>query len=495
MTSTQRRESVRPNLAQDKFFAETMLNSMSGQLRRTLTSGAIGASAEIEKMVPVVPHPILPANASLADFLKTHGHANGNGLFYMGHASIMVVLSGKKILFDPIVLSKPYGDAWAFYPPQVLDPALFEVDAVVISHIHQDHYDTEYLKCLPVDVKIIIVGGRPSFENDLKSHGLNNIQIIPPEVVTEIFNGVSIFGVLHETNCIDASTLIFNDNFCIYHGNDNYLQADSMRKFSRLGRVIDVACIPYAYIHWYPFLMDYGPGQKDIKLAEEARLVNLYMDDCLNMSGILNAKLVIPFGANLLLDDGNAYSDMNIAVKTPVEFAEYATIKAPELEKIVRPMLAGDFCVPTDGGELELTIKGASGGKAYRAAADRFLKSRAQIKEEIVWPEIDKSAFMQALNEKICHFDVNVDNVIRIETNFGSEVLKVEVDCRKLQACWVDVFTANIDFHQFTLDPVSSGMWLSGRRFEEVIGTRRFRVRREPNVYSKDVLRLLNTLL
>ena len=271
-------------------------------------------------------------HAGLQQFYREYG--NTNGLFYMGHASVMSVFSGKKILFDPVVLSKPYADSWAFFPAQVADQSVFDVDAVVVSHIHQDHYDIEFLKALDRKVKIVVVGGRPSFIEDLQFEGVKNLQIVEPETVTEILEGVCMYGVIHESNGIDSSAIVFNDAFCIYHGNDNYLQPDSLMKFARVGPRIDVACIPYAYIHWYPFRLEYDEGEAAEKLAEGDRLVKMYMDDCLNSIRILKPKLMIPFGANLLLDDGDAYSDINLAVKTPIEFVEYAAQTAPDLSLI-----------------------------------------------------------------------------------------------------------------------------------------------------------------
>ena len=83
-------------------------------------------------------------NDKYSNFLKVS--PGDNGVFYLGHASILVSLDGKKILFDPILLSSPYGDAWTFFPSQIKDPRFYEVDCVVISHMHQDHYDVEFLK-------------------------------------------------------------------------------------------------------------------------------------------------------------------------------------------------------------------------------------------------------------------------------------------------------------------------------------------------------------
>jgi len=435
---------------------------------------------------------LMTVHPGLQQFYREHGQSNG--LFYMGHASVLAVFGGKKILFDPVILSKPYADSWAFFPPQVVDTSVFEVDAVVVSHIHQDHYDLEYLKALDGKAIIVVVGGRPSFIEDLQHNGLKNLLIVEPETVTEILDGVLMFGVTHESNGIDSSAIVYNDAFCIYHGNDNYLQPESLKKFISVGQRIDVACIPYAYIHWYPFLLDYGKGLACDKQAEGDRLVNMYMDDCLNSIRILKPKLMIPFGANLLLDDGDAYSDINLAVKTPIEFLEYAAQTSPDVADAVKPMLAGDFCGPL-GSEIHVTINQQFDGRSYRALANAYLQGRPAKQNDSSWEPIDKQAFMSKLNHKMSRISDRLENIIWVELNYLGERLRVEIDCLTLSARWVDEFSGNMAYHQFKLDPIASGCWLNGGRFEEVIGMRRFTLRRQPNIYCKDVLRLISTAI
>ena len=431
-------------------------------------------------------------HAGLKQFYRIHGQTNG--LFYLGHASVLAIFGGKRVLFDPVVLSKPYADSWAFFPAQVVDSSLFEVDAVVVSHIHQDHYDLDYLKALDGKAKIVVVGGRDSFIEDLRSNCVKNLLIVEPETVTEILEGVHMYGVTHETNGIDSSAIVYNDKFCVYHGNDNYLQPESLKKFNLVGPRIDVACIPYAYIHWYPFLLECGNDQSAYKHAEGDRLVKLYMDDCLSAIRILQPKLMIPFGANLLLDDGDAYSDINIAVKTPIEFFEYTIQTAPDLAAIVTPMLAGDYCGSLEE-ELSISIAKQFDGGSYRAKAHAYLQGRPAKQNDTKWQRIDKQVFMANLNDKVSRFPESIENLIRVEMNYLGELLRIEIDCLQHSARWVDDFSEGISFHHFKLDPIASGCWLNGRRFEEVIGMRRFTLRREPNIYSKEILRLVSTAL
>tara|TARA_B110001452_G_C14851924_1_gene297553 strand:+ start:125 stop:466 length:342 start_codon:yes stop_codon:yes gene_type:complete len=78
----------------------------------------------------------------LTKFLKS----NDDGVFYTGHASILVRLNNKKYLFDYINNINFYGNSWIFFPNQIIDNRLFDVDGVFVSHIHQDHYDPSLLR-------------------------------------------------------------------------------------------------------------------------------------------------------------------------------------------------------------------------------------------------------------------------------------------------------------------------------------------------------------
>lgn len=430
-------------------------------------------------------------NQQLTRFYDQHGA--GDGVFYLGHASILVVLGGKKILFDPIVLSQPYDDAWVFYPSQIVDPRWYEVDAVVVSHIHQDHYDLKFLNLLPPSVKLIVVGQRPVFEQDIAARAGHPVTVLEPELVHEIFPGVKFYAVNHESNGIDSSAIVYNDKFCVYHGNDNYLQPESMRKFTEVGPHINVACIPYAYIHWYPFLMDYGDGGAAHKEAERARLVNYYMDDCLNNIEILRPDVAIPFGANLLIDDGNMRSEINLAVQTPVEFTNYARATRPDTGQRVQPMLAGDFYgIDADGPQLEIVR--AYEAEEYRDAAQQFLAARPQKAAMVDGAAVDVAQFVAGLGPRLAGNEP-IDNRVRFELDYRGAPVLIEIDCLDYRPRLVERFTDDgRPFHHFKLDQVASADYLNGKRFEEIVGTRRFTLRRLPDLYLPNLLRLLNTV-
>ena len=82
-------------------------------------------------------------------------------MFYIGHASILVRLNNKKYIFDAIEQSDFYNNSWCFFPSQIMDTRLLDIDGAFVSHVHQDHYDPSFLKKLQKkNVPIYILNGR-----------------------------------------------------------------------------------------------------------------------------------------------------------------------------------------------------------------------------------------------------------------------------------------------------------------------------------------------
>ena len=73
-----------------------------------------------------------------------------DGVYYVGHASILVRIDNKFILYDPAGCSPDsFFYSWFYYPEQYLLDEIIEVlDYVVVSHCHKDHLDPKFLKKL-----------------------------------------------------------------------------------------------------------------------------------------------------------------------------------------------------------------------------------------------------------------------------------------------------------------------------------------------------------
>jgi hypothetical protein len=209
---------------------------------------------------------------------------------------------------------------------------------------------------------------------------------------------------------------------------------------------------------------------------------------------ILKPKIVIPFGANLMLDDGDAFSDINHAVKTPLEFSDYVKNNFPELQHIITAMHAGDFCYEVNG-LMKTAIDENLVSVSYREVANEFLKSRAKLPRALIFEEVNLDIFLESLNVKLKNSAISTNQIIRLELNYCNKVILIEIDCLCKIATLVSSYTSNTNYHHFKLDSIASGHWLNGKRFEEIIGMRRFRLKRVPNIYSKDLIRLVSTVL
>ena len=422
-----------------------------------------------------------------------------DGVYYMGHASVLVQLSGKRYLFDYVQGNKPYGDVWVFFPELVqgLDPQV--LDGVFVSHCHQDHLDLPMLQQLKGLCPLYILDGRPEFNALLAAHGLTPT-LIPPHTRHVIAPGVEVYGVLHETNGVDASTVIASPHFSVYHGNDNYARPETLAVFKQLYGDIDVGCIPYAYINWYPFLLDNITAQE--RESEAQRLIHHYYELALAQADAMGAKVVIPFGANLVYHD-DAYSAMNLAVKTPLEFEAYV--------RATRGAAQGRRCQALFGGDV--VLRGADGVPAVHAQNFDRDGYREQMQAHLrrvaagtdahaataVDIGIDIDTELPRLAERVAQLEaLSSAHDIRVEGRSAQD-LKLSIDLQRRtvtqHASWSDA-PAGRPYHLFHVEDALLAQWLRSEiRFEEIIGARKFTLSRVPNVYNPDVLRMVSTSL
>jgi L-ascorbate metabolism protein UlaG (beta-lactamase superfamily) len=347
------------------------------------------------------------------DSLDAFFASTDDGLLYVGHASILVRLTGKTFLFDPV--GSPYHDCWVFFPGQVMDPRLLAVDAVIVSHCHQDHFDTELLKLFPDGTPIYIVAGRPMFSQMCREAGLDIIEL-PADVLTAMGDGVEVYAILHETNGVDSSMVIRNANFSVYHGNDNYVSARTLTRLKQAVGRVDVGCVPFAYIHWYPFLLD--GVEAEWRTCEAGRLMEQYLEKGVEQAEILDAQVVIPFGSNLVYYD-DADSVMNRAVLSPLDFVAYARSRPATHPERYLPMFAGDLVMKPHAidGELALQVTCKPRDPAdFRAEMQAALRANARRPAALPAAAIAAPCDLSWLEQRLRQLATETyDHSIRIE--------------------------------------------------------------------------------
>lgn len=417
----------------------------------------------------------------LTNFLKS----NDDGVFYIGHASILVRLSGKKFIFDAVHQTPPYLNSWHFFPSQIMDERLFDVDAAFISHVHQDHYDTKFLKKLQKNnIPIYIVNGRVNFNKLLKENGIK-FKTISAGKKTKFDKEIWFTGCLHEYNSIDSSIIISNNKFTVYHGNDNYVTEKSLKPLKKIAGKIDVGCIPFSFIHWYPFLLD--GVTENWRKKEGKRLINKFLELGLTQCKILKPSLVIPFGANLVYAD-DFDSEMNKAVVSPIDFVNFAQKRDPKNKEKYLKIFSGGYILKKNK-KLDAFYEKVSKSK-FNYLLKKFLdssNSNADFRKKVNINLNGKGNFDWIENRiKKNPNKIDYSIVLEDEHNPSKTMLKINIKTSKVST--INKTNNLKNCHYFKLNSFLFNEWLQQKiSFEEVIGTRRFRLERIPNVYRVDI--------
>lgn len=404
-----------------------------------------------------------------------------DGVFYIGHASILVRLNKKKFIFDVIKNTNFYNNSWLFFPSQVNDKRIFDVDAVFVSHIHGDHYDPSLLKKIQQKgIPIYILDGRPSFNKDLKNKQIN-FKKIPVNQKFYIDKNIWVFGCLHEYNDIDSSLIISNNNLSVYHGNDNFITDKTLVPFKKKVGKIDVACIPFAFIHFYPYLLK-SLSNKENK-NEAKRLENLFMNYGIQQAKILKPQIIIPFGSNLFHLD-NPKCAMNKGVATPVDFVNYAKKFHKPLMNNYKTMLSGTYCLK-DGKKINCYYENIS-VKKFNAELEKFTFKKIKINNHKKIKKLISinNTHLRFIKNKIKKNKEKINHKILI-SNESQKDNKICIDIKNDNVFIYNKNHLPFNCHYFTVQDNEFSQWIKKKiSFEEVLGTRRFTYERYPNNYN-----------
>ncbi|MGD9889798.1 MAG: MBL fold metallo-hydrolase [Dehalococcoidia bacterium] len=238
-------------------------------------------------------------------------------IWWIGHATVSIEMDGVRILTDP-VLRWRLAHLRRHTPLPVLDP-LHPVDAVLISHMHQDHLDLPSLKRVGRDTRIFVPRGagplllRNGFHNVTELAIGESVKVGAVRVIATPANHNGFrppFGPRGE--CLG---FIVEGSERIYFAGDTDLFSD----MADLGRV-DVALLPVW--GWGPSL---GPGHLDPSRAAEA------LERIAPGAAVpIHWGTLRPF---MLSRAGSAFLSL-----PPLDFAARAAARTPEVDvHILRP--------------------------------------------------------------------------------------------------------------------------------------------------------------
>ena len=410
--------------------------------------------------------------------------SNNDGVFYIGHASILVRLNNKKFIFDVIKNTNFYNNSWLFFPSQINDKRIFDVDAVFVSHIHGDHYDPNLLRKLQQkNIPIYILDGRPGFIKDLKSKKIK-FKKLPVNKKYFIDKNIWVYGCLHEYNDIDSSLIISNNNLSVYHGNDNFITNKSLVPFKKKIGKVDVACIPFAFIHFYPYLLK---SLNNIDNKKEAkRLENLFMNYGVQQAKILKPEVIIPFGSNLFHLD-NPKCSMNKGVATPVDFVNHAKKFHKSFKRNYKTMLSGSYCLKSNG-KINCYFEDISSSK-FNSQLEKFTYKKIKLinHKKAQKKILITNNHLKIIKNKISKNKYKLDHKILV-SNESQKNNKICIDIKNNNVSIYKKSNLPLNCHYFIVQDNEFIQWIKKKiTFEEELGTRRFTYERYPNTYNVKV--------
>lgn len=376
-----------------------------------------------------------------------------DGEFFIGHASALVRISNKLILFDPIWEERPYGNYWKFVPEQInCDSILDKIDACIVSHIHADHLSEAILSKL--QCPIYIAEGRPELTARLLKIRLD-IFTFPYFKWLHCLPDIQIYFVKHPFNSIDSSCFIRNGRYQIFHGNDCFLDTKTI---SRIKDDIDsktnVAMVPFAFIHSYPFLLQNLTEEERTK--EIHRLNRQTADQAYEFVDQFKPERIIPCGANLFYNDG-ADNILNSSIASPFMIDPF-------------PPFAGSYYTLS---------KSKLVGPLSPTAWKQFLEDELTARQDPVVYDISLNFDLTKINDRLKKATpLQLDHEITINSS-----LIINAKTREAKPMHS---LPKEPYHKFMVDGPILKEWLDGKlTFEQVIGTRRFVYYRYPNEYNQ----------
>jgi L-ascorbate metabolism protein UlaG (beta-lactamase superfamily) len=236
---------------------------------------------------------------------------------FIGHSTVLIELDGHRFLTDPILRRRV---AHLVRAGPAIDPnTVADVDSVLISHLHHDHFDPVSLRLIGGRSDLIVPRGAIKATARLRFERIMELGVGE----THLVNGTAITATAaqHRRGRLldrgsEAIGFTITGTQRVYFAGDT----DLFPEMSELRGELDVALLPVG--GWGPNL---GPGHLDARRAAEAL-------------ALLEPRVAIPIHWGTLHRLGLRRSHRALQMAQPRLFAHEAARHAPSVEvRILQP--------------------------------------------------------------------------------------------------------------------------------------------------------------
>ena len=209
---------------------------------------------------------------------------------YIGHATLLIEIGGKRILTDPNFDPALARVLKRVAPPGVAIDKLPALDAILVTHAHADHLSFTSLAALPQTIPVIAPG---PIQQWLRAEGYRQAEAINPGDALQLGNltihGTSAehrgtrYGFDHWRSAANMYLLDAPDMTCFFAGDTGLTEATHRMVETILrpiGRRLDLALLPIGYAPWW---------------KPRFRRGHLSSDDALTLFERLEARYLIPY--------------------------------------------------------------------------------------------------------------------------------------------------------------------------------------------------------
>jgi L-ascorbate metabolism protein UlaG (beta-lactamase superfamily) len=248
------------------------------------------------------------------------GDASGARLTWVGHATVLLELGGRRLLTDPLLRARvgPLARASAGADPAVARG----LDAVLVSHLHPDHLDARSLRRIDRATPVIAPRGAGSLVRRLGFADVTELGI--GETVDVGGVGVRAVPAHHDGRRLPFGARADTIGFVVGADRRVYFAGDTelFEGMAEVDDALDVALLPIA--GWGPTL---GPGH----LGPREAAVALTR---------LRPRVAVPIHWGTLYPLGLRFRRHRVLADPPREFARYAAELAPDVD--VRVLAPGE---------------------------------------------------------------------------------------------------------------------------------------------------------